>query len=175
MKKCIKEGCYKPKYCRGLCRSHYRHIKPDLGERNNEYTIWQNMKTRCYNKKTPNYKDYGGRGIVMSEQWKDSFETFYKDMGKRPSKKHSVDRIDNNKGYSKENCRWATMIEQARNKRNSSLNKSGCSGVHMMKNGTYRVRITVNYNRIHIGCFSDINEAIKARREAEIKYWGQVQ
>ena len=82
----------------------------------NEFKIWQAMKTRCYNQQTTRYKDYGGRGITICNEWKNSFETFYEDMGKRP-KGLSIDRIDNDKGYFKENCMWATQKQQARNMR----------------------------------------------------------
>ncbi len=81
-----------------------------------EYNSWCGMKRRCYNKKDKKFERYGSRGIKVSKKWKNSFSHFYKDMGPRPSSKHSLDRIDNNKGYSKDNCRWATQIEQQNNK-----------------------------------------------------------
>lgn len=82
-----------------------------------EYNIYHGIKQRCYNKNNKYYSYYGGRGICMSCSWLNSFEKFYKDMGPRPSKNYSIDRIDNSKGYFKENCRWSTKTEQQINRR----------------------------------------------------------
>lgn len=84
------------------------------------YHIWICMRQRCNNPNAKQFKDYGGRGIKICKEW-DSVEKFFEDMGERPSLNHTLDRIDNNKGYYKENCRWALPHEQARNKRNNKL------------------------------------------------------
>lgn len=86
-------------------------------KRPNEYMIWASMKQRCLNPRNADYKYYGGRGITVSKEWND-YSVFIKDMGKRPSTFHTIERIDNEKGYCKENCKWVTKLEQARNKRN---------------------------------------------------------
>jgi hypothetical protein len=85
-----------------------------------EYRSWQGMKHRCYNPNDPFYKDYGDRGITVCDQWRNSFETFLKDMGDRPIGK-TLDRIDNNGNYCPENCKWSTQREQGRNTRVNRL------------------------------------------------------
>lgn len=82
---------------------------------------WRAMIARCYNPKNIGFPDYGGRGITVCEEWMESFERYVEDMGPKPGPGYSIDRIDNSKGYSKENCRWATLVEQANNKRNNRI------------------------------------------------------
>lgn len=82
------------------------------------YNLWASMKARCSNPNSRFYKDYGGRGITVCERW-EIFENFYADMGDRPEGL-SLDRIDNNKGYSPDNCRWATKLQQRRNTRTNT-------------------------------------------------------
>jgi len=86
-----------------------------------EYTTWVSMLGRCYNPKNERFSDYGGRGIKVCRRWRESYIAFLADMGRRPSKRHSLDRINNERGYSPKNCRWATMKEQCRNTRRTHL------------------------------------------------------
>lgn len=93
--------------------------------RSPEYRVYKTMINRCYNEKVVKYPRYGGRGIKVCPEWLASFETFYKDMGPRPSDDHSIERKDNDGDYCPDNCRWATRIEQANNKSNSVLFDDG--------------------------------------------------
>ncbi len=86
-----------------------------------EYVTWQAMKRRCDYPKDINYKNYGDRGIKVCDRWINSFENFYADMGKKPTAKHSLDRIKVNEGYSPTNCRWATSKEQNSNRTNNTF------------------------------------------------------
>jgi hypothetical protein len=83
----------------------------------NEYAIWTSMKQRCLNPAHRHYASYGGRGITVCQRWQDSFEAFLADVGPRPSKAHTLDRIDNDRGYEPDNVAWRTRTEQAQNRR----------------------------------------------------------
>ncbi len=85
-----------------------------------EYSIWRGIIGRCCNEKHPSFKNYGGRGITICNEWKESFENFYRDMGDRPINT-TLDRKNNNLGYYKENCRWVDWKIQHRNKRTNHL------------------------------------------------------
>jgi len=82
------------------------------------YNSWRSMIQRCDNPNSPAYKNYGGRGITYPTEWKD-FNNFFEDMGQRPSREYSIDRIDNDKSYSTDNCKWSTYFEQNNNKRDN--------------------------------------------------------
>ncbi len=84
-----------------------------------EHIAWLNMKARCSNPSRPDYERYGGRDIKVCDRWLKSFENFYKDMGPRPSKGMSLDRINNNGNYEPENCKWSDAVDQTNNMRNN--------------------------------------------------------
>lgn len=98
-------------------------FKTHGASRSNEYTIFLSMLSRCNNPKFVNYRNYGGRGIKVCDEWNcgSKFPAFIAYMGKRPSPKHSIDRIDNNGNYEPGNVRWVTQMEQSRNTRVNRL------------------------------------------------------
>ena len=141
--------------------------------RSPEYRSWESMKTRCYNVNTTQYCDWGGRGIEVCERWLNSFKNFYQDMGDRPQGKYSLDRINVNGNYEPTNCRWASRTEQARNQRLFSTNTSGTAGIYWCTlRKKWYVRLGVGEKYIDLGTYSNIDDAIKARKAAEEKYWG---
>ncbi len=107
-------GCYRNDRVREACQTHGETGSP-------EWIVWQQMKQRCLDPKSPCYARYGGRGITVCARWLESFGAFLADMGRRPTPQHTLDRIDNSRGYSPQNCRWATKTEQARNTRGNRL------------------------------------------------------
>lgn len=107
-------GCV---YVESRATCHRTHGESKRGA---EYNVWVGMRDRCANPNDDSFVRYGGRGIRVCERWQ-TFELFLEDMGPRPSKRHSIERIDNDGHYEPGNCRWATGVEQGRNKRNNVL------------------------------------------------------
>ena len=179
---CNQPKCRRVVLAKGLCNMHYKRLyrgddignnKPQLyphGLTNHElYKIWEAMRSRCNNPKNPQYKNYGGRGITICKRW-DNFALFLKDMGERPEGM-SIDRINNNKGYSPKNCHWATSQQQRWNMRLDKRNSSGVTGVSWHKlTGKWRATIHVGGKQYGLGLYSTVKEAAMARIEAERKY-----
>lgn len=113
-------GCLQRQAAALTGHNNATHGATRIGANRAEYHAWASMKTRCFNPNSLDYGRYGGRGITVCDEWKDSFETFYADMGKRPEG-CSLDRIDNNSNYEPSNCRWATKQEQSINRRSTIL------------------------------------------------------
>jgi hypothetical protein len=92
-----------------------------------EHHAWKNMIARCHNKRCATYPRYGGRGITVCPVWRNDFFSFVAHIGRRPSSKHSIDRIDTLRGYEPGNVRWATVAEQAANRRSARLITAFCA------------------------------------------------
>lgn len=113
-------GCFNKENARKLHTTHGKAmLKP--GVRHPDYCIWMKMKSRCFNPNDKSYNNYGGRGITVCNEWKDSFEHFITDMGWRPNKSYSLERIDYNGNYCPENCKWIHKSQQSRNSRRVKL------------------------------------------------------
>lgn len=166
MKVCEMTECYRKHEAHGLCHTHYNRkrngmslttpVKPKHGMSGSpEHNTWSSMIQRCHNRTNPNYDNYGGRGIEVCERWKNSFMSFYDDMGERPSGT-TLDRINNSAGYSPANCRWATYTLQSMNKRPRS-SASGYRGVY-----PHRSKWQAKFRRVYIGAYSTKQEASEA-------------
>lgn len=107
-------GCFKAKRIGDFNRTHGEGKTP-------EYIAWQLMKRRCNNPNDIGFKYYGRLGIKVCDRWLNSFQNFLSDLGRKPTAKHSVDRINPNGNYEPDNCRWASAMEQANNKRGTHL------------------------------------------------------
>jgi hypothetical protein len=127
--------------CGNICVVRANHLKGDGGTRScgclileghpspnkthgesesAEYGVWQAMRARCEKSNTTGYHNYGGRGIRVCDAWQ-SYETFLRDMGRRPTPGHTIERLRVNDGYGPDNCVWATRKEQARNRRDNRI------------------------------------------------------
>lgn len=112
----VKSGRTKSCGCLNIARIKERRTLHGL-TKCPEHRAWVEMKRRCYDVSRPGYKNYGGRGIKVCEQWRSSFNAFMADLGRKPDPSYSLDRIDNDKDYEPGNCRWADRETQSRNQR----------------------------------------------------------
>jgi hypothetical protein len=113
----MKDGSTKSCGCYMLDQIVLANKKHGEAHKTKEWRAWRNMKTRCLNPANHAYKNYGGRGILICESWLNSYENFLFDMGRCP-KNFSLERENNEIGYCKENCKWASRLEQSNNRRN---------------------------------------------------------
>ena len=125
------------------------------------YQVWANMLDRCTNPKNKSYPNYGGRGIAVCPRWY-HFRNFAEDMGIRPDRVLTIERVDNSKGYDPSNCRWDTRSNQCVNRRMFSNNTSGTTGVVCVDDG-FDARFDYEKERYHLGIFSTFEAAKSAR------------
>lgn len=169
MKYCSIEDCNLKHEAKSFCSIHYgryyRYGNPltlkhaPNGKNRCKHPLYRTyciMRERCISNKSINFKNYGGRGITVCERWLgvEGFENFILDMGDRPDGM-SLDRIDNEKGYSPDNCKWSTSHEQARNKRIFSSNTTGYRGVSPHPKYGY----TATCNMIYLGYYPTKEQA----------------
>lgn len=177
-KKCLIKSCDREYGSRGFCHKHYQRWRVNgdpnivnriLGEDRSKdpmYRTYWGMLSRCRSKREDVRSWYEGRGIKVCDRWSgvNGFSNFKTDMGEKPSKKHSLDRIDNEKGYSPDNCRWATNSQQGINRTIQKNNKSGFKSVSYHKKlCKWQVNIQRNNIQNHLGFYERIEDAISAR------------
>lgn len=132
------------------------------------------MIKRCENPNHRSYEDYGQRGIKVCEEWRHSVSKFYEDMGPRPNPKATIERLNVDEGYNKNNCKWELdKTEQNFNQQTRRDNNSGCPGVYWdAKSGKWRAAIQKHKVRLDLGMFACLEAAIQARKAAEIEIYG---
>jgi len=141
-------GCLRNERIKQYATNNIKHGYSITGRISRIYRIWLNINTRCNNPHSPAYKNYGFRGIKVCIYWR-TFKNFLADMGDPPTQKHSIDRIDNNKGYYKNNCRWATPKEQANNtKSNHIVEYKGQSKTLSQWADFFKINYKLLYDRI---------------------------
>ena len=155
---CLVDGCSESYYSKGYCKKHYtrslNHGDPEITiiemhglSKTPEYKLWVGMVQRCYYKKHKFYNRYGGRGISMSERWRKSFLSFFDDMGERPSKKHELDRINNDGNYEASNCRWTDHTTNIRNSTVAKLNVKSAKNIKdLIESGHTDLEISKFFN-----------------------------
>ena len=143
--------------------------------RNKHFSRWKGMIERCYYPKHKDYHNYGGRGITVCEEWREHPKAFIEWIEKEGNYKRglTLDRIDRDGNYEPDNCRFSTATEQVLNRNIMSSNTSGYPGVTEHTNGRWRARINISKKRKSLGVYETKEEAIEARKKAEVKHYGK--
>jgi len=132
------------------------------------HAAWAHMVDRCTNPANPSYCNYGGRGIVLCTEWRESFAAFYAEVGDPPHRSMTLERIDNERGYEPGNCRWATYTDQVVNQRLSKRNRSGLKGVCWdSTHRLYKIQMNRHGKRLLNAYAKDFFEACCIRKSAE--------
>lgn len=142
------------------------------GRQEPEYTVWSRMKRRCYNKRDDAYRYYGGKGVVVCDEWKNSYTAFLRDMGRRPTPHHQIDRIDSNGDYEPDNCRWVTRLQQAGNKTNNRY-LSACGQTLTVTEWSHKTGLPMKliHNRITRGWSDEAAVTTPKRRMKPRSEW----
>ena len=161
--------------CGALDRYSKANTKHGFAKRNGKlYTVYVSMMSRCYCETSKSYELYGARGIRVCDRWND-ISNFFTDMEDTYQVGLSLDREDVNSDYSPENCSWKNNSWQNYNTRIKSNNSSGKTGVSFDTNsGKWAAYIQKDSKKIHLGSYSSLEDAIKARESAEIEYFGRL-
>lgn len=140
------------------------------------YEIWRAMRMRCLSKKHRAYQRYGGRGIKICPRWIESFSNFLEDVGDRPTPKHTLDRINNDGNYEKDNCRWATRYEQAINRSVPKRGNRGTLpiGVSVRPSGLYEVQITIDCHNYYAGSSRSLKTAKGIYETIYLEWYGRM-
>lgn len=160
-----------------MCRACWYESRRTDDHYKSMRNVYEGMLGRCYSDSDPErYAYYGGRGIAVRERWRESegegFKNFFEDMAPRPEG-FTLDRINPNDDYYKENCRWVSKSEQSYNRRKNTNNTSGRTGVYWIEErGLWEVQIGVEGTALRVGLYGSFEEACTVREQAELKYYG---